>query len=90
MRRLVNTSRRLEELSREENRSNIYKAYLGEDYDGIGQYVLVTLARTSTSAGVRARVASGDFGTGQVIPVGTQVAVFVNHGLVEILSMGAK
>jgi len=86
----IQPSRRLTELSTQTNQHRIHRAYLGEDYDGIGQYVLVTFARTSTSAGVKAKVASGDFGTGQIIPVGTPVSVFVYRGQVEILSLGMK
>ena len=65
-------------------------AKLAEDYDGIGQYVLVSLSGSSTGAAYKARLGSGDFGTGQVIPKGTPVTVFSYHGLMEILSMGAK
>jgi len=81
---------RLREVSQETNRQNIFYAYLAEDYDGIGQQVKVAFARSSTSAGLMARVASGDFGTGQRIPAGTKVSVFSHRGRIEILSMGAK
>lgn len=66
----------------------LFKAYLAEDYDGIGQYVLTTMARTSTSAAVRARIAAGDFGGGRKFPAGTPVVVFSNRGQLEILGLG--
>lgn len=66
------------------------RARLAEDYDGIGQYVLVALAGAAVGSGYKARIASGDFGTGQIIPAGTQVAVFSNRGQLEVLSLGAK
>lgn len=87
MRRLVNTRRQIKELG---PTRRTFMAKLAEDYDGIGQYVLVSLSITSTGAALRARVASGDFGTGQVIPVGTPVTVFSYKGILEILSLGAK
>jgi hypothetical protein len=82
--------RRIKELSKEANRPLIQRGYLAEDYDGIGQYILVALAGSSTSAAYRARIAPGDFGTGQEIPIGTPVSIFISRGLVEVLSMGAK
>lgn len=87
---LVQPRRRIEEQSKFENRPRIHRAYLAEDYDGIGQYVMVTMARTSTATGIKARIAAGDFGTGQVIPAGTPISVFVYHGQIEILSLGVK
>lgn len=82
--------RQITNLSKQANRQAIHYAYLAEDYDGIGQYVKVGFARSSTSVGMTARVASGDYGTGQVIPAGTRVAIFSNRGRIEILSLGAK
>ena len=72
------------------NRHRIYRAFLAEEYDGIGQYVKITLSRNSVTSGLRARLCSGDFGTGQTIPAGTPVSVFSYRGQLEILSMGAK
>lgn len=86
----VPITQRLRELNQEANRDRIHYAYLAEDYDGIGQYVLVALSRASTAAALKARVASGDFATGQVIPSGTVVSVFTYHGRLEVLSLGAK
>lgn len=59
--------------------------YLAEPYDGIGQYVMVTLAKSSTAAAFKARVAAGDFGGGRTFPAGTKVPVFSNRGQLEIL-----
>ena len=86
----IKPRRKVQQLSEEENRGRIHRGSLAEDYDGIGQWVLVALAGSSTSSAYRARVAPGDFGTGQVIPVGTPVSVFISRGLIEVLSLGAK
>lgn len=82
--------RRIRELGQEANRPRVYRGRLAEDYDGIGQYVLVSLAQGSVSAGYKAHIASGDFGTGQKIPAGTPVTVVSIRGRIEIISMGAK
>lgn len=68
----------------------IYHGRLAQEYDGIGQYVLVSLSMASVSAAYKARVASGDFGTGQKFPVGTPVSLSVYRGKIEILSLGSK
>lgn len=86
----MNTQQRIKEISKEANRDAIHYAYLAEDYDGIGQQVKVSFARSSTSVGLMAYLASGDFGTGQVIPAGTKVSVYSHRGRIEILSLGAK
>ena len=65
--------------------SRIHRGFLAEDYDGIGQYVMVTLSRLSTSAARLARVAAGDFGGGRTFPAGTPVTVFSVHGRLEVL-----
>jgi hypothetical protein len=82
--------RTIREHSEKTNPHRIYRAHLAEDYDGIGQWVLVFLSNGSTSTAYKARVSSGDFATGQVIPEKTPVSVFVYHGQVEILSLGFK
>jgi len=79
----VNQIRRLTKIP-----PKIHRAYLAEDYDGIGQYVLLALAKNSTSSAYKARIAAGDFGGGRVFPVGTPVIVHVNRGLIEILDLG--
>lgn len=84
-------SRRLvKEASKEANRDHVFYAYLAEDYDGIGQMIRISMARSSTSVGFMAHIASGDFGTGQRIPSGTKVSVLSRRGRIEVLSMGAK
>ena len=78
------------EIAKTEIRSRTQRAFLAEEYDGIGQYVKVTLSRNAVTSGLRARLCSGDFGTGQTIPEGTEVTIFTYHGKIEILSLGAK
>lgn len=63
---------------------------LAEDYDGIGQYVMVSLSGASVGSAFKARIASGDFGTNQVIPAGTLVSLFIDRGQIEIMSLGVK
>lgn len=69
---------------------NVNRGYLAEEYDGISQFVLVALSRTSTSAAYRAKVATGDFGTGKRFPVGTPVAIRSYRGGLEVLSLSAS
>lgn len=88
MRQIVRPRRTIKEIQPRSRQT--YFAKLAEDYDGIGQYVLVALSSSSVGAAYKARIASGDFGTGQVIPAGTPVTVFSYRGLLEILSLGAK
>lgn len=66
----------------------LFRAYTAEPYDGIGQYILVTLTRSSISAALRARIATGDFNTGAHYPAGTPIVVFSDHGQLEVLSFG--
>lgn len=82
MRRLVNTRRAIQEEALK--RDGIYRGRLAEDYDGIGQYVLVALAGSSTSSAYKARVAAGDFGGGRVIPRGSPVSVASHRGNLEV------
>lgn len=88
MRRLANARRAIAEQA--PNQRRVFRGTLSEDYDGIGQYVTVSLAGSSVGSGYKARLASGDFGTGQIIPRGTPVTVFSYRGQMEILSLGAK
>lgn len=88
MRNLSTVRTRVNEVA--DNPRKVFRGSLAEDYDGIGQYVSVALAGSSVGSAYRARLASGDFGTGQIIPKGTPVSVFSNRGQLEILSLGAK
>lgn len=87
MRGIVNIRRTIQG---EQKPRRVFSASLAEDYDGIGQYVLVALSGSSVAGAYRARIASGDFGTGQTIPRGTPITIFANRGNLEILSLGAK
>lgn len=70
--------------------TRVFRGYLAEEYDGIGQWILVTLSRGSTSGAMRAKLGAGDFNTGAHYPVGTPVALFFNHGLAHILDLGTR
>lgn len=79
---------RIKEIAKESQRPRIYRAYLAEEYDGLGQEVLVTLSGSQTSGVYRARVSAGAAGRETPFEVGTPVAVFSNHGRLEALSLG--
>lgn len=83
---------RLREAARKTTKrpSKVFRGRLAEDYDGIGQYVMVSLGHASVGSALKARIASGDFGTDQVIPAGTPVSMFIDRGQIEIVSLGAK
>lgn len=81
---------RIKELSQEANKPRVHEAQLAEEYDGVGQHVAVELSEGSTSVVYQARIASGDFGTGQTMPQGTPVSVFTYRGKIVVISMGAK
>jgi len=68
--------------------TRLFRAWLAEEYDGIGQHVMVSLSRASQSAAILARVASGDFATTVKFPAGTPVVVFSERGTLEVLSLG--
>jgi hypothetical protein len=88
MRQIIRSRSQVRELTSPPRR--IFRGKLAEDYDGIGQYVSVALAGSSVGSAYKARLASGDFGTGQTVPRGTPVSIFSNRGQLEILSLGAK
>jgi len=66
----------------------IFRAYLAEEYDGIGLYVMVSLSPASTSVAIKAQVTAGDFGRGVNFPVGTPVVAYTSRGFTEILGLG--
>jgi len=74
--------RRVRELSRRPSR--IFRAYLAEDYDGIGQYISITLSQGSSSKALKGRIASGDFGGSRIFPEGTPVVVASYRGQLEV------
>jgi len=83
------TTDRVRQIARGRN-VRLFRAFLAEDYDGIGQYVTIALSRASIASAFKARVAAGDFGTLTPFPQGTEVAAFSYHGQIEILSLGMK
>ena len=84
------TRKTISEIGQKANRHRVHRGKLAEDYDGIGQYVMVSLSMSSTASAYKARLASGDFGTGQRIPAGTIVTVMSIRGRIEVISLGAK
>lgn len=78
----------IRELSQQANRAKLFYARLAEEYDGIGQYVLIDLSKGSVAAVYKARIAAGDFNSGRKFPVGTPVSVHISRGQLEILSLG--
>lgn len=84
------TRRLIERISKDANRPRVHRGRLAEDYDGIGQYVMVMLSEGSSSVAYRAKLAIGDFGTGEKIPAGVIVTVTSYRGQLEVISLGAK
>jgi hypothetical protein len=84
----VRPRRRIQEVVQNPRRT--FNGKLAEPYDGIGQYVLVAIAGSSVAGAYKARVASGDFGTGMYYPAGTPVSIFSYRGQIEILSLGLR
>jgi hypothetical protein len=68
----------------------VYHGKLAEEYDGISQYVKVSLSAGSSSVSYKAKVSAGDFATGQKFPVGTPVVLYSYRGQVTVLSLGNK
>jgi len=63
----------------------IKRAYLAEDYDGVGQYVLVSLSLgSSSSALARVTVPGYKF----PIETGCPISVTMNNGSIEVVSLG--
>lgn len=90
MSRELTPRRSIAEIAKQAVKPGIYHGKLAEEYDGIGQYVLVSLAQSSVASAYKARVAAGDFGTGERFPIGTPVTIAVYRGKIEILSLGNK
>lgn len=65
-------------------RHGMVRGFLAEDYDGIGQYILVSLARSSSSALYKGRIAAGDFAGGRSFPAGTPVHIAMYRGQAEV------
>lgn len=82
MRSIIGGKRRVGELTRLP--VGMYRAFLAEPYDGIGQYVMVGNSRSTTGSGYKGRIASGDFGGGRTFPLGTPVLVRSYHGELEV------
>lgn len=78
----LKADRRVKELGARASR--ISRAYLAEAYDGIGQYVKISMTKGGVTNALQGRIASGDFGGGRTFPVGTPVHIVVYHGQVEV------
>ena len=87
---VVKLRRQLENISKRVNHPKVYRGRLAEDYDGIGQFILVSMSQAATTSAYKAQIAVGDFGTGQPIPAGTPVTLASSHGRIMVLSLGAK
>jgi hypothetical protein len=62
-----------------------FRGYLAEDYDGIAQFVSVSLNRSSTNSALRARVPYGNAGSGGRFPTGTPLILYAHRGRVEVI-----
>ena len=74
--------RQVEELTT--GRHRIARAYLAEAYDGIGQYVKLSMTKGGVTSALQGRVAAGDFGGGRTFPAGTPVAITSYRGQIEV------
>lgn len=81
MRQLLRPRRSLQEIA--DVPSGMHRGKLAEDYDGIGQYVMVSLAGASAGSAFKSRIAAGDFGGNRTFPAGTLVRVFSFRGQLE-------
>lgn len=88
MRTTISNRQYIQERAREASRPRILHGYLAEDYTGIGKTVAVSLSRNSAGIAINANIAAGDSDTGQLVPAGTRVTIYVYHGQAEILSLG--
>lgn len=86
MRRIGGIRRELEVIGTKP--SGTYRARLAEDYNGITQFVAVTLSGSSVGAAYNAKVAAGDFGNLKFFPKGTPVVVASHRGKLEVLTLG--
>jgi hypothetical protein len=74
-------------LAEEVNTPKIRFGYLAEDYDGLSQYVLVSLSRGSSSAAL-ARVSIGGGAYKFPLENGALVSVVSINGVLEVISLG--
>lgn len=86
MRTIVRTRKIVQEFT--DKPRVLFHGKLLEDYDGIGQWVSVTIAGSSIAAAYKAKLASGDFGSGRPFPAGTPVLVASLRGQLEVISLG--
>jgi len=81
VRQLITPHRRLREIAAVPD--GMHRGKLAEDYDGIGQHVMVSLSAASAGSAFKSRIASGDYGGGRTFPAGTLVRVFSYRGQLE-------
>lgn len=81
MRQLATPRKALQEIA--DIPDGMYRGKLAEDYDGIGQYVMVSLSGASVGSGFKSRIAAGDFGGSRTFPAGTPVRIFSYRGQLE-------
>lgn len=81
MRQLISLQRAVKDIAAVPD--GIYRARLAEDYDGIGQYVMVSLSNASVGSAFKSRIAAGDFGGNRTFPAGTLVRVHSFRGQLE-------
>lgn len=81
----MSVKRRVREVAQNASPREVKRAYLAEAYDGIGQYVLVSLSLGSSASAI-ARVAIA----GYKFPVeaGAPISVTMNNGSIEVVSLG--
>lgn len=81
----MSIKRLVREVAQNASPREVKRAYLAEDYDGVGQYVLVTMSLGSSSAALaRVTVPGYKF----PIEAGCPISVTMNNGSIEVVSLG--
>lgn len=77
----------ISDVSKNANPKQVRRAYLAEDYDGIGQYVNVSLSLGSSSSAIARVAVTGAY----KVPLesGAEITVTVHKGTVEVVGLGS-
>jgi hypothetical protein len=74
-------------LARQAAPKQVRRAFLAEDYDGIAQYVNVSLSLGSSSSAIARVAVSGSYRV--PLESGAEITVTVQKGTVEVVGLGS-
>lgn len=77
----------VKDLSISSNPKQVKIGYLAEEFDGIAQYILVQLARGSSSSAL-ARISIGGGSSKYPLETGAKVSIVFVNGSLEVISLG--